>query len=84
MLRLENRADICEKVRAPAERLVCKVERSRKQSWPIEYLMKIARSDCAADLRAFEMILDTAEDDRRALFALMTAGQDRLLRMLIA
>ena len=80
----EYRADLNEKADALAKQMVGKAEKSREQAWPVEGQMADARTACVSDRRTFGMLLDATRDERRTLFAQMTSGKARWLRMLIA
>ena len=47
-----------EKVKVWSKQPADKVDKTRKQMWPMEDLVRIAFAACASDLRAFEVPLD--------------------------
>ena len=67
-----------------ARRLADSVDVKLKVQVPMETLIKMALVACAADFFTFENIIDTSEDERKALFARLPSGRARALRMLIA
>ena len=54
----ERQLDVNEKVEAWSQQLADKVDKTRKQMWPMEDWVRIAFAACTSDLRAFEVPLD--------------------------
>ena len=82
--RRDSHLDVKGRAKASAEQLVGEASKTRTQVPQMEDLLEIAFAACTSDLWALKRPPETIGGDRARLFTLMTPGEGRLLRALIA